>query len=125
MEQIEKQFEDLTKQSEIYREETEKKKTEELELLKVLKEYKSKYQEFEKATKKSSAAQNQLEKEKRALDTRRKTLETQLAKSLKEVGLKQVEDGASDIAALEANWAAEKERLTKQRDDFKAECATL
>ena len=125
MEQIEKQFEDLTKQSEIYSEETEKKKVEELELLKVLKEYKSKYQEFEKATKKSAAAQNQLEKEKRALETRRKILETQLAKSLKEVGLKQVEDGASDIAAIEASWAAEKEKLTKQRDQFKTDCATL
>lgn len=61
--QIDKQVEQITKRIEIYQKQIEIKATEEMELLTVLKDYKAKFTDFEKATKKSERHGKQFEKE--------------------------------------------------------------
>ena len=51
--QINDQAEEIKKKAEQYKEQTEKRIEEEKQLITVLKEYKTKYQEFQKATKSS------------------------------------------------------------------------
>jgi predicted nucleic acid-binding Zn-ribbon protein len=62
------------------------KSTEELELIKIKKEYSAKYNEFEKANKKTKSYYKQFEKEIRALEARNKDLEKQKDKAQKKAG---------------------------------------
>lgn len=76
----------MKKQIDLYKENTATKINEEKELLKVLKDYKGRYTEFEKATKKSKINFKQFEKEARMLETKRKELEKQKDKEEKKYG---------------------------------------
>lgn len=60
---IEKQEANVAEQTELYKQQTEAKMTEKKELEKILKDYKGKYAEFEKATKKSREYYRNFEKE--------------------------------------------------------------
>lgn len=60
---IEKQEQNVAEQTELYKAQTEQKLNEKKELEKILKDYKGKYTEFEKATKKSKEYYKNFEKE--------------------------------------------------------------
>jgi len=65
----------VKEKTEIYITQTERKKEEEKELLKILKDYRQKFQEFDKANKKTRDYYKNFEKEIRQLDAKRKELE--------------------------------------------------
>ena len=65
----------MKEKTEIYITQTERKKEEEKELLKILKDYRQKFQEFDKANKKTRDYYKNFEKEIRQLDAKRKELE--------------------------------------------------
>jgi hypothetical protein len=67
----------VQEKTDIYLKQTEKKRDEEKELLKILKDYRQKFTEFDKANKKTKDYYKNFEKEIRALDTKRKDLERQ------------------------------------------------
>jgi len=67
----------VKEKTEIYITQTERKKEEEKELLKILKDYRQKFQEFDKANKKTRDYYKNFEKEIRQLDAKRKELEKQ------------------------------------------------
>lgn len=71
---LEKQEANVKEQTELYKAQTLQKQNEEKELLKILKEYRTKYAEFEKATKKTKDYYKNFEKEIRTLDQRKKDL---------------------------------------------------
>jgi len=62
-ESIDQQFKELQEQIKLYKEEGEKKKLEEAELTKVMIDYKSKFNEFDKSIKMSRKNLTQYEKE--------------------------------------------------------------
>ena len=72
--QIQNQIGEIHKQCDLYKEQTKVKVDEEKQLLSVLKEYKAKYQEYEKATKTSKKSHQTYQKELKALDQRKKQL---------------------------------------------------
>ena len=59
----------------MYKQQTEQKRNEEKELIKILKDYRGKYTEFEKATKKTKEYYKNFEKEIRALEAKKKDLQ--------------------------------------------------
>jgi len=65
----------VKEKTEIYITQTERKKEEEKELLKILIDYRQKFQEFDKANKKTRDYYKNFEKEIRQLDAKRKELE--------------------------------------------------
>lgn len=67
----------MKEKTEIYITQTERKKEEEKELLKILKDYRQKFQEFDKANKKTRDYYKNFEKEIRQLDAKKKELEKQ------------------------------------------------
>ena len=75
--QISSQAEEVKKRAEVYKLETAKSIAEEEQLFKVLKEYKSKYQEFQKANKFSKLNQKKFAKDVQILGNHQKQLQTQ------------------------------------------------
>ena len=65
----------MKEKTDLYVQQTEKKKDEEKELLKILKDYRQKFNEFEKANKKTKDYYKNFEKEIKALNIKKKDLE--------------------------------------------------
>lgn len=132
---IKQQEEDIKKQITIYAEQTEIKKTEEKELLKVLNEYKSKYDEFAKAMKKSKDTFKMYEQEIKNMN--QKVLELQKMKkdlmsgvsggSKKNKKNKNKDENMIEYSAEQFNqkgektleeWTVEKANLMKEKEEL-------
>lgn len=74
-EDLEKQEKNVEEQTILYNQQTEQKLKEKEELTKILKDYKGRYAEFEKATKKSKEYYKNFEKEVRQQEQRKKELQ--------------------------------------------------
>ena len=87
---------------------------EEIKLKEVLKEYRDKSKEFEKATKKSRQSYNAFDKDVKALNKRiaQLELEKKRAAGNKPVG-KDGQDMDAIVAKLEKGWAVEKANMEK------------
>ena len=99
-------------------------------MVKVLKEYKSKYQEFEKATKTSKSNYKQFEKEIKLLTKRREQLDCQKKQLEKELakrnnGEQDVEKCQTLFEYMEKEWEEGKVTMGQQVDALKKECADL
>lgn len=131
----------MQEQTDLYKQQTEQKLNEQKELLKILKDYKQKYTEFEKATKKTKDYYKNFEKEIRQLDVKRKDLQkikSQLeqktsqgkkkGKGAKSSGNDQAakqEAEDKEVEDMRKNWLAQKDNMAKERETLKAECADL
>lgn len=82
-------------------------------MLKCLKEYKSKYSEFEKATKNSAKKFQIIKKESTQLGTQIAQLEKQKKQLSSRLGFKDNEEANSQIVALEKAWEEDKAKLTE------------
>jgi hypothetical protein len=92
----------------------------------VLREYRSKSKEFEKATKKSRQSYQAFERDIKQLNKRITGLEAEKKKAEKSGAIGKAAASAADMTKkLEADWAAEKASLDKDRDALKTECAAL
>ena len=118
---LDKQALNVEQQSQLYAEQTEQKLKEKDELQKILKDYRGKYAEFEKATKKSKQYYQNFEKEVRQQEQRKRTLQQQKeqlerklaqgAQGGKKKGKKAQDE--QELQEMEAAWASEKEQLGK------------
>lgn len=99
------------------------KEKEEEELLKVLKDYKSKFNEFEKATKKTAASQKTMEKELKLFINSSENLSREKTQTVKRIGFEDGEAAEQQIKEISEKWEAEKETLEKERDSLKELCA--
>lgn len=91
----------------------------------MLKEYRSKSKEFEKATKKSRQSYNQFDKDIKALNKRISQLEAEKKKAEKVQAGKQPANLTEVIEKLEKDWATEREGIELKRDELKTACADL
>ena len=99
-------------------------------MVKVLKEYKSKYQEFEKATKTSKQNYKQFEKEIKLLNKKQEQLAAQKKAYEKELGkrnngITDVDKCQENLQATEQQWEESKAKLTETVAALKQECADL
>ena len=113
--------------TDIYLKQTEKKKEEEKELLKILKDYRQKFTEFDKANKKTKDYYKNFEKEIRALDSKRKDLERQkeLLEQKTKKGGKKGEGQEDVVEKMQKQWDEQKATFTTERDQLKEHCARL
>jgi hypothetical protein len=99
------------------------KEKEEEELVKVLKDYKAKFNEFEKATKKTAASQKTMEKELKLFINSSEKLSREKTQTIKRIGFEDGEVAEQQIKEISEKWEAEKETLEKERDRLKDLCA--
>ena len=98
-----------------------------------MKDYKAKYGEFEKATKKSKEYYRNFEKELRGQEAKKKELTQhkeameRRAKPKKNKKNKKAPENTEEdeLEKLEAAWEAEKQELNNKRDALKKECSEL
>lgn len=106
---------------------------EEKQLITVLKEYKAKFQEFQKATKFSKQNHKKFAKEVQTLGTRKKQLEAEYESLQNQLGIQGdaddlamlLESAVADTAQIEQSWIAEKETQLALVETIKEECAKL
>ena len=117
----------VQEKTDIYLKQTEKKREEEKELLKILKDYRQKFTEFDKANKKTKDYYKNFEKEIRALDTKRKDLERQkdLMEQKSKKGAKKGEGQVDVVEKLQKQWDEQKTAMTAERELLKEHCARL
>lgn len=123
--QIEKSENEIKAQVEFFKMQATNKKNEEIELLKVLKDYSAKYTEFNKSLKKSGSNTKTFEKEVRYQEQERAKAEKEKAQLVKRTGFKEGEDANAIVVAMEMAWEQEKVTLVDERDKLKEFCAQL
>ena len=117
----------------IYLSQTERKKEEEKELLKILKDYRQKFTEFDKANRKTREYYKNFEKEIRALDQKKKDLERQKEvfeqkSSSKKSGKKAQASNElqhEEINKLQKDWEDQKAAILADQSSLKEQCALL
>lgn len=133
------QEEEIRKQVTVYSEQARIKGEEETELVKVLADYKKKYEEFSAAMKKSAKTFKVYEGEiknmnQRALELgtmKRKLLQGDAPASKKKKGgaaakdEKTVEKKSQDLDKMQSDWVAEKAALEKEKEDLLASSKAL
>jgi hypothetical protein len=98
---------------------------EEKQLLGVLKEYKAKYQEYEKATKSSKKSHGTYQKELKGLDLRKKQLAQDQRRLVNKLGIEDANDTdgvaaqMADLEVMEKDWEEEKQKLNEEIEQGK------
>ena len=122
-ETIERNAADVKKQIELFKSQTEIKKTEEKELLTVLKDYRKKYQEFERNLINHNF--KTLEKEVKQLEQMNAKFLAEKNKFCKRVGFKSDKQAQKQIDEMQTEWDQLKIPINKEIEQLKAKCAEL
>ena len=111
------QEEEIKKQVGFYGEQTKVKQEEEKELVKVLNDYKKKYEEFSKAMKKSKETFKMYENEIKNMNNR--IQELQKTKKTLTKGKKHNENKDDIVKSMITSWEIEKENYNKEKEELK------